>query len=138
MPLSSARWAPSAFNEQPWRYLVARREDEAAFADLLSCLVEANQEWAMHAPVLAIAVVKRTFTRGDRPNPTAFHDLGLAAGRRHLLGDALAEDRGKMLALLPRQLLFQVPSPVGKVQPPDPAVIRVRLLLDITLFEQKA
>jgi nitroreductase len=75
----AARWAPSAFNEQPWRYLVARREDEAAFADLLSCLVEANRQWAQHASALVISVAALTYARNGKPNGTAHHDLGLAA-----------------------------------------------------------
>ena len=75
----AARWAPSAFNEQPWRYLVARREDEGEFARLLSCLVEGNQLWARHAPVLALGVVGTRFARNDQPNRAAAHDLGLAS-----------------------------------------------------------
>ena len=75
----AARWAPSAFNEQPWRYLVARREDEAAFADLLSCLVEANRQWARDASVLVVSVAALTYARNGKPNGTALHDLGLAA-----------------------------------------------------------
>ena len=39
----SARWAASSYNEQPWNYLVAARENSAEFERLLTCLVEANQ-----------------------------------------------------------------------------------------------
>src|ERR1700736_5138123 len=35
----AARWAPSSYNEQPWRYVVATRDDRAQFERLLSCLV---------------------------------------------------------------------------------------------------
>ena len=77
--VEAARWAPSSFNEQPWRYLVAARQDEAAFADLRSCLVEANQAWAQHASALALGVVSRTFARNGKPNDKAEHDLGLAS-----------------------------------------------------------
>jgi nitroreductase len=75
----AARWAPSAFNEQPWRYLVARREDEEAFATLLSCLVEANQQWARQASALVITVARLTYTANGKPNGTARHDVGLAS-----------------------------------------------------------
>ena len=47
----AARWAASSYNEQPWSYLLATKEDPAEFARLLSCLVEANQAWAKAAPV---------------------------------------------------------------------------------------
>lgn len=75
----AARWAPSSFNEQPWRYLVATRDDEAAFADLLSCLVEGNQQWARHASALVITVASLDYERTGKPNGAARHDLGLAS-----------------------------------------------------------
>ncbi len=74
----AARWAASSYNEQPWRFLVARREDEELYAKLLSCLVEPNQAWAKQAPVLALGLVSRRFARNDRANAAAEHDLGMA------------------------------------------------------------
>ena len=77
--LEAARWAASSYNEQPWRFIVARREEPAAFAKVLSCLVPFNQGWARHAPVLALGIVQ-TLRPGDgAPNAAAQHDLGLAA-----------------------------------------------------------
>jgi nitroreductase len=78
--LEAARWAASSFNEQPWCFLLAVREDEAAFRRMLGCLVEANQEWAQDAGALLVSVVRRRFTRNQKPNRVAEHDLGLAAG----------------------------------------------------------
>lgn len=83
----AARWAPSSYNEQPWRYIVATREQSAAFDKLLSCLVEMNQQWAKHAPVLALGVVKHDLSNG-KPNRAAVHDLGLASA--HLTFEATA------------------------------------------------
>src|ERR1700730_3723104 len=57
----AARWAPSSNNEQPWRYVVATRDDRAQFERLLSCLVEGNQAWAKHVPVLALGIVSLKF-----------------------------------------------------------------------------
>ena len=75
----AARWAASSYNEQPWRFIVARREEPAAFAKVLSCLVPFNRGWAGHAPVLALGLVQ-TLRPGDgSPNGAAQHDLGLAA-----------------------------------------------------------
>ncbi len=75
----AARWAASSYNEQPWRFIVARREEPAAFEKVLSCLVPFNQGWARHAPVLALGLVQ-TLRPGDgSPNVAAQHDLGLAA-----------------------------------------------------------
>lgn len=75
----AARWAASAFNEQPWRYLVATREDAPEFERLLSCLVEANRKWARHAPVLALGLVSLRYAHNGKTNRTAAHDLGLAS-----------------------------------------------------------
>ena len=84
----AARWAASSYNEQPWRYIVATRENPEEFQRLLSCLVEPNQGWAKAAPVLALGVVRQSFMRNDKPNRAAVHDLGLAAG--NLLVEATA------------------------------------------------
>jgi len=75
----AARWAPSSFNEQPWFFLVATKENEAEFERLLSCLTEGNQQWARLAPVLMISVAKLRFDKNGKPNRHAFHDVGLAA-----------------------------------------------------------
>ena len=49
--LDAARWAPSAFNYQPWRFLYAHR-DSADWARFLGVLVPFNQSWVQHASVL--------------------------------------------------------------------------------------
>lgn len=76
--LEAARWAPSSSNEQPWSFLVARRDDEAEFGRLLSCLVESNQVWAQHAPVLMVSLARMSFEEDGKPNRHAFHDVGQA------------------------------------------------------------
>lgn len=77
----AARWAASSYNEQPWRYIVARRGEGEEFARVLSCLVEANQAWARSAPVLALGIAATRFARNDRPNKAALHDLGAASAQ---------------------------------------------------------
>jgi nitroreductase len=72
----AARWAASAFNAQPWRFVYALR-GEPAFATLLACLRETNAGWAQHAAVLVIAAAKTTHEDGS-PNGHAIHDLGQA------------------------------------------------------------
>ncbi len=47
----AARWAPSAFNAQPWRFLYAKRES-ADWARFVSLLMPFNQVWAQNAAVL--------------------------------------------------------------------------------------
>ncbi len=74
----AARWAASCFNEQPWRFLVATREEPEEHARLASCLVEGNRAWAERAPVLILSVAKLRFERNDKENRHAVHDVGLA------------------------------------------------------------
>ena len=87
--LEAARWAASSFNEQPWSILVAERRDEAEFDRMVGCLMEANQGWAGQAGVLMLTVISRTFSRNDKPNRVAEHDLGLAAANLTVQATAL-------------------------------------------------
>ncbi len=97
----AARWAPSSYNEQPWSFIVASRGEPEEFEKLLSCLVDANQEWAKAAPVLVLGVVSLRFARNGKENRAAVHDLGLAAA--NLVFEATA--RGlfvhQMIGILP-------------------------------------
>lgn len=77
--LEGARWAASSFNEQPWRYIVATREDPELFERVLKCLMPMNQAWARNAPVLMLGITKTNFTMNDSPNRVALHDLGAAS-----------------------------------------------------------
>lgn len=109
----AARWAPSSYNEQPWRFVVATRDQPQEFARVLSCLVEANQAWAKHASVLALGIVSRRFARNDKPNKAAEHDLGLAAA--HLTFEATA--RGlhvhQMIGIDPERARSEFAIPEG-------------------------
>ena len=87
--LEAARWAPSSFNEQPWRFIVATRDGEEEFERLLDCLIPGNFEWAQNAPVLMLSVAKLHFTHDGKPNRHAFHDVGLAVGNLILQATAL-------------------------------------------------
>ncbi len=87
--LEAARWAASSYNEQPWTFLLAKREDSAAFATMLDCLLEANQAWAKNAGVLLLTVTCTTFKLNGKPNRVCEHDIGLAAGNLVLQATAL-------------------------------------------------
>jgi nitroreductase len=75
----AARWAPSCFNEQPWRFIVGHRNSET-YKKIADALVPANQAWALNAPVLILSVAKTRFSNNDSPNYYAVHDLGAADG----------------------------------------------------------
>jgi nitroreductase len=110
----AARWAPSSYNEQPWSYIVATRDDPQEFARLLSCLVEGNQVWAKNAPALALGCTSLRFTRNNQPNAAAVHDLGLAAGNLVLEATARGLAVHQMIGILPDKAreVYQVPEGV--------------------------
>ena len=110
--LEAARWAPSSYNEQPWRYILARRADAQAHAQLVSCLVEGNQVWAKNAPVLMIGIAVMTFARNGKPNKAAHHDLGLAAGNLCVEATARGLIVHQMIGIVPERVreLYKVPA----------------------------
>ena len=76
----AARWAPSASNIQPWRFVYARRGTEH-FASMLETLDEGNQRWAKKASALVIVLSKthRLTSAGEvRPAYTHAFDTGAA------------------------------------------------------------
>lgn len=78
--LEAARWAPSASNHQPWRFVWARR-GEAGFDAILGALVPFNQEWAQKAAALIVVASKDSVTGrdgADSPNRWAAFDTGAA------------------------------------------------------------
>ena len=108
----AARWAASSNNEQPWSYIVAKKEDAGEFARLLSCLVEANQAWAKSASALALSVSRLNFARNDKPNRAAIHDLGLAAGNLVLEATARGLAVHQMIGILPEKAreVYSIPD----------------------------
>src|SRR5205823_1466560 len=77
--LEAARWSPSSYNEQPWSYIVATKDNRIEFERMLGVLVEGNRKWAKDAPVLMISVAAKQFARNGQPNRHAFHDVGAAS-----------------------------------------------------------
>lgn len=97
----AARWAASSYNEQPWRYIVATRDQPEEFEKLLSCLVEANRVWAAKAPVLALGVSSLHFSRNGKPNAHAAHDLALATANLTVEATARGLSVHQMAGILP-------------------------------------
>jgi nitroreductase len=108
----AARWAASSYNEQPWNYLVATRENSPEFGRLLSCLVEANQAWAKAAPVLVLGVVSLRFAKNNQDNRAAVHDLGLAAGNLSVEATARGLSVHQMIGILPDKAreIYRIPE----------------------------
>jgi len=108
----AARWAPSSWNDQPWRFVVGDLQRSAAVhAVLAESLVEGNRVWASRAPVLISCWAVGRFRHDDSPNRFALHDLGQAVAllqlqatavglRSHAMGGYDAE-RVRALCVLP-------------------------------------
>jgi nitroreductase len=75
----AARWAPSAFNYQPWRFLYARRGD-ANWARFLDLLIPFNQAWAGNAAVLVYVLSDTLIDRGKAGDPQPSHSHSFDAG----------------------------------------------------------
>ncbi|MDH3716646.1 MAG: nitroreductase family protein [Planctomycetota bacterium] len=108
----AARWAASSYNEQPWSYLVATKDNSEEYERLLSCLVEPNQVWARGAPVLALSVVSLNFSRNGKPNAAAVHDMGLAAGNLSLEATARGLVVHQMIGILSERAreVYEIPE----------------------------
>jgi nitroreductase len=81
--LEAARWAPSCFGDQPWRFVVCQKNsqqntDEAAWQQAFECIVPNNQVWVKDAPVLILVCADTLFTHNQSPNRWAQYDTGAA------------------------------------------------------------
>lgn len=78
--LEAARWAPSCYGDQPWRFIIFNRKNKnTAWEKAISCLSEGNQSWAINAPVLILVVACTIISRNGQPNYWGKYDTGAAA-----------------------------------------------------------
>ncbi len=84
----AARWAPSSYNAQPWRFLYARR-GTANWDRYFDLMVEFNQSWTKHAAVLMVVVSRKTFEWNDQAAPTHSFDAGAAWQNLALQGSTM-------------------------------------------------
>lgn len=78
--LEAARWAPSCYGDQPWRFIVwDKNTDAQAWQQGFDCLVPGNQAWVKDAPVLLLTCADTLFNHNQKPNRWAQYDTGAAA-----------------------------------------------------------
>lgn len=88
--LEAARWAPSCFNDQPWRFVVCdKATDETGWQHAFSILAEKNRRWAKNAPILMLAVAMDSFNHNGQANRWAMYDTGAASVSMCLQATAL-------------------------------------------------
>lgn len=73
--MDAARWSPSCFNAQPWRFYTSTA---ATFDDFLNLLVEGNQDWAKDNAVIGFLVAEKNFEHNGQPNAYSGFDSGAA------------------------------------------------------------
>lgn len=129
----AARWAPSSYNNQPWRFLYAMR-DSHYWELYFNLLVEANQQWAKNAGALVVTISRNNFEYDDKPSRTHTFDTGAAWENLALQGSIMKlvvhgmegfdYDRAKSELQIPVdytvEMMFAVGHPADKsVLPPD-------------------
>ncbi len=83
----AARWTPSAFNVQPWSFILGLNKDET-YQKIYECLVEFNQNWTKFAPVLVVSVGQKI--ANGKENTSYRYDVGQSVA--HLSFQAMEED----------------------------------------------
>lgn len=80
--LEAARWAASAFNEQPWHIILGNyfgdKQEQNTWHNIISILVPFNQDWAQNAPILMLMIAKNHYSHNNQPNMHAWYDCGQA------------------------------------------------------------
>lgn len=73
----AAKWAPSSYNNQPWRFLYARK-NTASWPLFFNLMIEFNQGWAKNAAALVLVISAKNFEHNNKPSHTHSFDTGAA------------------------------------------------------------
>src|SRR3989344_2819881 len=91
----AARWAPSSYNAQPWRFIYAKRDTEH-WNTLFNLMGEFNQSWTKDAAVLVVVISRKNFEHNEKPSVThmfdagsAWENLALEASHRNLVAHGM-------------------------------------------------
>lgn len=115
--LEAARWAPSSFNEQPWRFVVGLRQETPDSHELLQSLLVPGNDWAKKAPVLMLSVAKKNFSLNHEPNRHALHDVGLAVENMVIQAQALGLTCHQMGGFYMDKALERLQIPAEEYEP---------------------
>jgi nitroreductase len=107
----AARWAPSAFNRQPWSFIVATKKQPQEFQQLTSCVSGGNQLWAKNATALVLATSQHRKEDGA-VNSWAEYDLGGAVAQLTLQAGELGLHVHQMAGFDPAKAieLYKIPT----------------------------
>ncbi|MCF8346502.1 MAG: nitroreductase family protein [Bacteroidales bacterium] len=133
----AARWAPSSYNAQPWKFIFAQRGDPA-YDKFFDLLYEGNQAWAKTAPMLILSMAEQVPEGRTGVNRFASHDTGMATANlllqvtamgmyAHMMG-GYDTDKARQVLEIPDNYMLLAMIAVGyKGDPADlPADIAAR------------
>lgn len=83
----AARWAPSSYNNQPWRFLYAKK-NSASWPIFFDLMIDFNKGWVKNAAVIVVAISGKNFEHNKKPSRTHSFDTGAAWMAMALEGDA--------------------------------------------------
>jgi nitroreductase len=119
----AARWAPSSYNAQLWRFIYGKR-GTAAFDKLFNLLVPFNQSWTKNASFLILVISRNNFTYNGKPSPTHSFDTGAAMENLALQGfmdgfvvhgmEGFDYDKAKVACNVPDGYTIEAMFAVGK------------------------
>ncbi len=119
----AARWAPSSYNEQPWRFIYAFK-GSTQWDRLFDLLVPFNKSWACNASALILILSKKTFTHDGSINNTHSFDVGSAWQNFALEGSAMGlvvhgmagfdSDRARQVLTISDEYAIEAMIAVGK------------------------
>jgi nitroreductase len=130
----AARWAPSTYNEQEWRFLYARRDGQH-WDTFMGLLVPANQAWCHRAAALVVVISHKVFARNGAPNPVhtfdsgaAFENLALQGAHMNLVVHGMAGfDGARARSALRIPDDWSVEAMIALGRPGDPADLPAEL-----------
>lgn len=111
--LEAARWAPSCFGDQPWRFIVwDKSTDAAGWQQAFDCIVPGNQSWVKDSSVLVLVAADSLFNHNGKPNRWGQYDTGAAAQNLCLQAESLGLMAHQMGGFDPARAreVFRVPE----------------------------
>ena len=119
----AARFAPSSYNNQPWRFVYAKRDTEH-WDTLFNLMVEPNQSWARNAAALIVIISKNNFEFNGEPARTHTFDAGAAWENLALQGTVMGlvvhgmegfdYDKGREVLGVPEGHTVEAMAVIGK------------------------
>jgi len=113
--LEAARWAPSCYGDEPWRFVVCDKATQPqAWQKAFDCLAGMNQSWVKNAPLLIIVAASKYFKHNGKENDWAKYDVGAACENLCLQATALGLTTHQMAGFFPQPLkeTFKLPDSV--------------------------